>query len=255
MGRTRLDELLVARELLPDLKTAQAWILAGDVLVDGRPSSKPGTPVAAGAQVSLRRPVERYASRGGLKLEAALARFAVPVAGAVVLDAGASTGGFTDCLLQHGADRVYAVDVGFGQLRGKLASDPRVVNLERTNISDLTIERLAPPIDLCTFDLSYLSARKAIPILARLFRGSVQMVGLIKPLFEGVPGPAMADPRAVGPALLGVLEALPAALAAHDVMVSPILGSNGTLEFLVHLAPGPAATSPGVLCDRALAAV
>ena len=251
--RKRLDAVLVARELLPDLKTAQAWVLAGDVLVKGRVCSKPGTQVTEDVPLALRRPLDRYVSRGGLKLEGALARFALPIQGAVALDAGASTGGFTDCLLQHGAARVYAVDVGFGQLRGKLASDPRVVNLERTNVSQLEPEQFAPPIDLCVFDLSYLSAKRAIPTLARLFCRPVQIVGLIKPLFEGVPPEAMADPEVVGQALLGVLETLPEHhLAARDVMLSPILGSSGTMEFLAWIGEGQADTAPAVLCERAV---
>jgi 23S rRNA (cytidine1920-2'-O)/16S rRNA (cytidine1409-2'-O)-methyltransferase len=210
--------------------------------------------VAGGAELSLRRDPEKYASRGGLKLEAALQSFAVPVPGAVVLDAGASTGGFTDCLLQHGAARVYAVDVGFGQLRGKLASDARVVNLERTNISDLRREQLVPSITLCTFDLSYLSARKAIPILAELFAGPVELIGLIKPLFEGVASGSMADPGALAPALLGVLEELPAhGLAARGLICSPVTGSGGTVEFLAWIGGGPAQRPPAALVEAAIA--
>ncbi len=252
--RKRLDEVLVDRGLQPDLKTAQAWILAGDVLVDERACTKPGVRVPDGARIALRRAPEKYASRGGLKLEAALRRFAFSVEGSAVLDAGASTGGFTDCLLQHGAARVYAVDVGYGQLRGKLASDPRVVNLERTNISDLGPDTFRPPIDLAVFDLSYLSARKAIPIVARLFTGPVAMIGLIKPLFEGVRAEAMADPDALAPALAGVLDALPEhGLAARDVMLSPVLGSRGTVEFLMWIASGAFATPADELCGRAIA--
>jgi 23S rRNA (cytidine1920-2'-O)/16S rRNA (cytidine1409-2'-O)-methyltransferase len=251
-----LDALLVDRQLLPDLKTAQAWIVAGDVLVDGRPCTKAGSQVAPESAVALRRPLEKYVSRGGLKLEGALRRFPVAVAGRVVLDAGASTGGFTDCLLQHGAARVFSVDVGFGQLRGKLATDPRVVNLERTNVGALTRETFDRPLDLAVFDLSYLSAKKAIPILAALFTGPVEMIGLIKPLFEGVEPAAMQDPAALRPALLSVVEALPAhGLAARDLMVSPILGSRGTVEFLAWIASGAADAPAEPLCDRAIAEV
>jgi 23S rRNA (cytidine1920-2'-O)/16S rRNA (cytidine1409-2'-O)-methyltransferase len=253
-ARSRLDDLLVRRQVLPDLKTAQAWIVAGDVLVDGRVCTKLGTPVSETAVVNLRRPLDRYVSRGGLKLEAALHRFPVTVAGAVVLDAGASTGGFTDCLLQHGAARVYAVDVGYGQLRGKLGSDPRVVSLERTNISDLRKDRFDPPLDLCVFDLSYLSSKKAIPVLTQLFAGPVNIIGLIKPLFEGVPQQAMADLEAIAPALLDVLESLiPQKLAARDVMASPLLGNRGAVEFLVWLGAGSFEVAPTVLCARAMA--
>jgi 23S rRNA (cytidine1920-2'-O)/16S rRNA (cytidine1409-2'-O)-methyltransferase len=255
MPRTRLDQRLVADGLLPDLKTAQAWVLAGDVLVDGAVCSKPGTAVDAAAPVALRRQPEKYASRGGLKLEAALQRFAgFQVMGQVVLDAGASTGGFTDCLLQHGAARVYAVDVGYGQLRGKLRSDPRVVNLERTNVSDLDGDRLDPPIDRAVFDLSYLSAVKAVPIVAALFRKPVSMVGLVKPLFEGVQPTDKDDPTHLRAALDRVLNALaPLQLSAQGLIPSPILGSNGTVEFLLWITTTPPTQSADRLRDEALA--
>lgn len=255
--RQRLDEVLVARGLLPDLRTARAWILAGDVVVGERVCSKPGTLIAEDeSAIALRRPVERYVSRGGLKLEAALARFAVDVSGRVVLDAGASTGGFSDCLLQHGAARVYAVDVGHGQLRGKLASDPRVMNLERTNIGELTPATFQPPIELAVFDLSYISATKAVPILAPLFVGRPpELVGLVKPLFEGVAPAEMRDPEALRQALLRVLAAWAGGgFQARDLMVSPILGNSGTVEFLAWLSPG--AAEPGrneALADGAIA--
>jgi 23S rRNA (cytidine1920-2'-O)/16S rRNA (cytidine1409-2'-O)-methyltransferase len=235
---------------------AQAWVLGGDVLVADRVCSKPGTLVAEDVPLELRRPLQKYVSRGGLKLEAALARFGVPVADRVVLDAGASTGGFTDCLLQHGARRVYAVDVGYGQLRGKLASEPRVTNLERTNISDLAREDLSPAIDLCVFDLSYLSARKAVPVLASLFQGPPEMVGLIKPLFEGVSQSAMQDSGRLASALLSVLESLGTQqLSARDAMVSPIFGTRGTVEFLVWIVAGPTRAPMLPMVQRAIAEI
>src|SRR5262245_51502136 len=159
--KMRIDALLVELGYFEDLKTAQGFILAGKVVVDEKVCSKPGTTVREDAKIFVRGEQLKFASRGGYKLEAALERFAIDVTNKVVLDAGASTGGFTDCLLQHGAARVYAVDVGFGQLRGKLASDPRVVNMEKTNVGDLTLASFDPPIELCTFDLSYLSMTKS----------------------------------------------------------------------------------------------
>jgi 23S rRNA (cytidine1920-2'-O)/16S rRNA (cytidine1409-2'-O)-methyltransferase len=251
---SRVDERLVADGLLPDLKTAQAWLIAGDVLVDGTVCTKAGTRIPATASVTLRRQPDRYVSRGGLKLQAALQRFAIPTAGKVALDAGASTGGFTDCLLQHGAARVYAVDVGYGQLRGKLASDPRVVNLEKTNISDLRRETFDPPLDLAVFDLSYLSATRALPILTALFVRPVSIVGLIKPLFEGVQPADMRNPERLGEAL----DRLLAHVAQQDLAVgglipSPILGNNGTAEFLIWILAGPPAPPDPTLRERALA--
>src|SRR5438552_10339941 len=138
--KSRLDELLLARGLFDDLQKARGWILSGNVLVRGAPATKAGEQFPEDVELALRGHVSKYASRGGLKLEAALSRFPVSVEGKVVLDAGASTGGFSDCLLQHGAARVYSVDVGYGQLRGSVAANKRVVNMERTNISDLTLD-------------------------------------------------------------------------------------------------------------------
>lgn len=251
--RKRLDELLIEIGLFDDLAVARGWIMAGKVVVDGVVCSKPGAHAREDAEINVRGVVQKYASRGGYKLEAALDRFAVPVEGKVVLDAGASTGGFSDCLLQRGAARVYAVDVGFGQLRGKIAVNPRVTNMERTNIGDLTAERLPAPIDLCVFDLSYLSAIEAAPILARLFRGPVEMIGLIKPLFEGLAQDHMDDPGALHSTLARVLTELSnRGLEVARLALSPVLGSRGSVEFLAHIREGRAPPDPA-LWDQAIA--
>lgn len=207
--------------------------MEGRVRVEGLVGPKAGTLVRDDAKIHVQEPEGKYASRGGLKLEAALAAFGLEVTGSVVLDAGASAGGFTDCLLQRGASRVYAVDVGYGQLRGRLAVDPRVVNWERTNVSDISRDELEPPIQLCVFDLSYLSISLALPILARLFVGAPDVIGLIKPLYERVERSAMQDRQA----LLGALGRVAAAaegagLTMTDIIASPILGSHGAVEFL-----------------------
>lgn len=251
--RKRLDEALVARDFFDDPAVARGWIMAGKVLVDGAVCSKPGTRVKEDAEINVRGVVQKYVSRGGYKLEAALDRFQIAVEGKTVLDAGASTGGFSDCLLQRGAARVYAVDVGFGQLRGKIAVNPRVVNLERTNIGDLTIDRFSVPIDLCVFDLSYLSCIEAAPLLARLFRGPVEMVGLIKPLFEGLPQDRIDDPEALHSALGRVLTELPRrGLQVDRLTLSPILGNRGTVEFLAHLREGTRQPPDPALCDQVI---
>lgn len=237
----RLDAFLVERGDLPSLKVAQGWILAGKVRVNDSIATKPGAPIGPRDVVALRAPVEKYVSRGGLKLEAALARFGLDVRDQVVVDVGASTGGFTDCLLQHGAARVYAADVGYGQLRGSLAADPRVVSLERTNVSDLSRATFATPIDRATFDLSYLSTATAAPIVRALFERPVSIVALIKPLYEGVSQDGKNDVAEIHGAVRRVLEALArAGLEAHGLMASPILGSNGALEILAHLIEGDA---------------
>ena len=249
----RLDALLVERGLFADANEAARWIMAGKVRVADRYESKSGTRVPIDAAVDVRGLDQRYASRGGLKLEGALERFGIDVAGSHVLDAGASTGGFTDCLLQRGAARVYAVDAGFGQLRGKLSGDARVVNLERTNISDLDPDRFDPPLDLATVDLSYLSLRVAVPVLAALFRGPPQLVCLVKPLFEGVPDAEKAALDRFPAVFAGLAQAWSeSGLELHDLVVSPLLGRNETVEFFARVGPVTGSEALESLTRRAL---
>ncbi len=217
---------------MPDAKTASAWIMAGKVRVGNDYRTKSGELISTDAEVEVSGLDERYVSRGGEKLESALARFSVPVEGCAVLDAGASTGGFTHCLLQHGARRVYAVDVGFGQIRGVLTADPRVTNLERTNISDLDRERFVEPLDVCVADLSYLSVVDSLPVLAALFDGPPLIVHLIKPLFEGVLPQESSDLAIISRIFPKIAEAARGVgLALCDLIASPILGRSGTVEF------------------------
>jgi 23S rRNA (cytidine1920-2'-O)/16S rRNA (cytidine1409-2'-O)-methyltransferase len=196
---------------------------------------------------------QRYVSRGGEKLEAALERFEVSPRGRVVLDAGASTGGFTDCLLQRGAALVYSVDVGFGQLRGSLAADSRVEVLERTNIGVLTRDRLARPLDLCVADLSYLSVSKSLPILLSLFERSPLIVHLVKPLFEGLSPQEALDRQAIGRVLLRLAESAERSdVQLCNLMASPILGGGGTVEFFALFSTEPGPVSPRNLVESAL---
>lgn len=233
--KRRLDDLIVARGLAQDLREARGLIMAGKVVVAGAVCNKAGTPTKEDAEIHVRGRREKYVSRGGYKLEAALERFAVDVTGLSVLDAGASTGGFTDCLLQHGAARVYAVDVGFGQLRGKLANDPRVVNMEKTNIGDLRPAQL-DPLDLAVGDLSNLTLEKAVPTVAALFAGPPELVFLVKPLFEGVAPEAMADPEELGAGLVRLAERLgEQGFGIVDLAASPIRGSRSSVEFLARI--------------------
>ncbi|MFZ5477128.1 MAG: TlyA family RNA methyltransferase, partial [Myxococcota bacterium] len=176
----RLDLELVRRGLAPTRERARAEIVSGNVLVDDKPVDKPGTKVREEQVVRLREAPLKYVSRGGLKLEAALDAFGIDPAGRVCADLGASTGGFTDCLLQRGAARVYAIDVGYGQLAWKLRQDPRVVVMERTNVRHL--EGPPEPLGLVVGDLSFISLRLVVPALARL--GSPELVLLVKPQFE-----------------------------------------------------------------------
>ncbi|MEA3340772.1 MAG: TlyA family RNA methyltransferase, partial [Chloroflexota bacterium] len=181
MAKERLDVLLVKRGLAKSRSWAQRLIRAGEVRVAGQISDKPGTRVATNAEIAVQaRP--RFVGRGGEKLEAALARFGLDVAGMAAADVGASTGGFTDCLLQRGARRVYAIDVGYGQLAWRLRNDSRVVVMERTNARYL--EDLPEPVDLVTADVAFISLRIILPVAARWLRPDGQVVALIKPQFE-----------------------------------------------------------------------
>jgi 23S rRNA (cytidine1920-2'-O)/16S rRNA (cytidine1409-2'-O)-methyltransferase len=230
--KDRIDKLLVDRQILEDENTAQRWIMSGSVLVNGQVVTKVGLRIDIDSDIIVRGLNQKYASRGGYKLEAALEAFHVSVAGKVVLDAGAAAGGFTSCLLQHCARLVYAVDVGFGQMKGSLSANPSVRNMERTNISDVHAQDFDPPIELAVVDLSYLSLTKAIPILMKLFRNPVTMICLIKPLFEGVPQLHKNNVTELERALDRVNEAVHAeGLVVANLMVSPVVGTRGTIEF------------------------
>ena len=241
LRRIRLDQLLVERGLFQDVRTAQGWIMAGNVIVDEVREDKPGTMVHASADVRVKGMDLPYAGRGGLKLAAALDAFAVDVLGRTAIDAGASTGGFTDCLLKRGAALVYSVDVGFGQLIGRLRQDPRVRNMERTNISDVTPEMLDPRPSLGVIDLSYLSLTVAVPIVANLLDEGREreIIALVKPLFE-VPAilPDLDEEQYYAAVCRALLAGMPAAMTPRAVMASPVLGSGGTLEFLVWYTAG-----------------
>src|SRR6202453_2951542 len=191
--RPRLDQALVERGLCPSREKAKRAILAGQVRVSGQVARKPSDLVRPGDDLTLETP-ERYVSRGGHKLELGLRHFGVAVAGVVAIDLGASTGGFTDCLLQHGAAKVYAADVGHGQLAWKLRQDPRVVVMEKTNARDLTPASFSAPFspfDLVVIDCSFISLTKILPVAIALLRASGRIVALVKPQFEA--GKAEAD--------------------------------------------------------------
>jgi 23S rRNA (cytidine1920-2'-O)/16S rRNA (cytidine1409-2'-O)-methyltransferase len=184
MPRTRLDLLLVARGLAPTREKAQAMILSGGVSVDGRRVDKAGQAVEETASVAVAGPPHPYVSRGGLKLAAALDAFRLDPTGLVCLDVGASTGGFTDCLLQRGAARVYAVDVGYGQLDSKLRGDPRVVLRERVNARFLSSEHVPEPVAIAVVDVSFISTRLVLPAVVPLVARGGAIVVLVKPQFE-----------------------------------------------------------------------
>ena len=253
--RVRLDQLLVERGLVETRSRAQALVLAGKVRVGegdaARHDRKPGDLIDATTTVSVVAP-EPYVSRGGHKLAAALDAFDIDPSGLVALDVGASTGGFTHVLLQRGASRVYALDVGRGQLAETLRADPRVVSMERTNARSLTATTLPEPIDLVTIDVSFISLGVVLgPIVATLRPGSGRhVVALVKPQFEA--GKGRTDHGVVrDPAIhREVLERIVTAAQGHGlgtraVIASPITGPEGNREFLVDLAPGPGCAEIG----------
>ena len=242
MARVRLDQLLVDRGLAPSRAAAQAMVLAGEVELAGGRSLKPGNLVASDVALIVReRP--RWASRAGDKLEAALNAFEVEVAGRTAMDAGASTGGFTDVLLSRGAVRVYAVDVGRAQLIDRLRRDPRVVSMERTNLR--TLDGLPEPIDLATLDLSFISLRLVLPVVRGLLRPGGAVVALVKPQFEAgkeaVPrGGVVRDPATHAAVLHRfATDAAEAGFGLHGAIRSPVTGSDGNVEFLALLGEPP----------------
>lgn len=251
-GRTRrkspLADLLVENGLLANLEEARRWIMAGKVLVNGRLLDKPGMLVASDAILQVRSR-SRYASRAGYKLEVALEHFAINVAGCAALDCGASTGGFTDCLLQHGASLVYAVDTGYGQLIGRLRADPRVHNLERTNLGDLAPVMLNPLPTLVTLDLSYLSLTKAFPLAVPLLAPQGRVLALVKPLFEVESAEArrtgrIDEPVLIAQALQRVLEAgNSCGLTVQGVVKLALQPRHGTHEFFASFVQGMDALS------------
>ena len=240
-GRERLDKLLVDRGLVASRERARALILAGQVVVGEHAVDKAGMKVASDAAIRIRGDDIPYVSRGGVKLAHALDRFAIDVTGRTALDVGASTGGFTDCLLQRGVCRVYAVDVGYGQLAWKLRDDPRVVCLERTNIRQLTPEALAVTPDLAVIDASFISLEKVLPATLPLLAPDADLVALVKPQFEVGRGQVgkggvVRDPEQHAE----VIERVSAAAAALGCAVlgvteSPLLGQKGNREFLLWL--------------------
>ncbi len=257
--RRRLDEEVVARGLLETRSRARAFIMAGDVLVNGQKTIRAGQPVAATDRVDLVH-ARRFVSRGGEKLEGALATFGVDPAGLVAADLGASTGGFTDCLLQRSVARVYAVDVGYGQLDERVRRDERVVVMERTNAR--LLPGLPEPIDLVVIDVSFISLSLIFPIAAKVLHDGGTVIPLIKPQFEagrkvvGKNG-VVRDPEVHRRVLREAIASANAnGLAVRDLVASSLVGPAGNVEFLAHLVradPDPTLDpEPQALIDAAM---
>jgi len=248
-NKQRLDRLLVARGVAPSRQRAQAMIMAGKILVNSRPADKAGILVAQDDCIELKGKDIPYVSRGGLKLEAVLQALALDINGWICLDVGASTGGFTDCLLQKGAARVYAVDVGYGQLAWKLRQDPRVVVIERTNIRHLPAEAVVEPVDLATIDVSFISLKIVVPAVTAFLNKDARILALIKPQFEvgknqvgkgGVVRDETLHSRVIQDLSSFFQES---DISCEKVFPSPVLGPKGNREFFILLQPkrkGPA---------------
>lgn len=238
MAKRRLDMLVVERGLIESRAKARAAILAGGVLVNQELVLRPAAAVPEDAVVELARPA-RYVSRGGEKLEHALDTFGLDVRGLVALDVGASTGGFTDCLLQHGAARVYAVDVGYGQLAYKLRQDPRVVVLERTNIRELEALPDGGAPDLATVDVSFIGLEKVLPNVVRLLKPGGSIIALVKPQFQARreevgKGGVVKDPQTHAKVIGRIVAwANEQGLRFGGLTTSPLLGPAGNKEFFV----------------------
>ena len=239
--KERLDVLLTKRNLAASREKAKAVIMSGNVYVDGQKEDKPGTAFPEEVKIEVRGRALPYVSRGGLKLEKALRRFDVSVEGKVCTDVGASTGGFTDCMLQNGAAKVYAIDVGRGQLDWKLRQDPRVVCMEKTNIRYVAPEDIGEPIEFSSVDVSFISLMKVLPPIHAYLAGGGEVVALIKPQFEagrekvGKKG-VVRERSAHLEVVHGVTEyAREHGFHVEDLTYSPIRGPEGNIEYLLHL--------------------
>ncbi len=237
----RLDRLLVEKGIAPSRERAQALIIEGKVLVDGMPVLKAGTLIRQEAQIELRGGDIPYVSRGGIKLEEAIRHFNITMREKIAMDVGSSTGGFTDCMLQHGASKVYCIDVGYGQLAWKLRQDPRVVLLERTNIRHLEKSRIPDEIDIATIDVSFISLKKVVPCVLKFLKENGEIIALIKPQFEVGKadvgkGGIVKDEEKRLKAVERVKEELSSLnLEISGVIRSPIAGQKGNIEYLIYM--------------------
>ncbi len=239
--KKRLDKLLVDRGLAESRQQSQAMIMAGNVLVNSQTIDKSGYLVSENSDIKIKGLIHPYVSRGGLKLEKALKSFQVSVEGKICIDVGASTGGFSDCLIQNGASLVYAVDVGYGQLAWKLRLDSRIIAMERMNIRSMPEYMIKEPVDIVTIDVSFISLKIVVPAVLKFMKNSACMICLIKPQFEIGKGKVGKGGVVRDPVLHErVIEELckfftENNLTCSSVLPSPILGPKGNKEFLIHL--------------------
>lgn len=239
--KERLDVLLVNRGLAPSREKAKTMIMAGDVFVENQREDKAGSTFPINANIEVHGEQLKYVSRGGLKLEKAMQEFPITLEGMVCMDIGASTGGFTDCMLQNGAAKVFAVDVGYGQFAWKLRQDPRVVCMEKTNIRYVTPENIGEQLDFASVDVSFISLSKVLPAAKELLKDGGEMVCLIKPQFEagkekvGKKG-VVRDKNVHIEVIQNVISyATSNGFAVLGLSFSPVKGPEGNIEYLVHL--------------------
>ncbi len=250
LKKIRLDQLVFERGFTESRERAKTTVMSGVVYVNGQKADKPGMPVAPDAQIEVRGDALPFVSRGGFKLDKALRVFPVKAEGKLCIDCGASTGGFTDVLLQHGAAKVYAVDVGYGQLAWKLRVDARVVNLERTNLRYVTPEQIPEKLDLAVMDVSFISIRLVLPAVKALLKDGADLICLIKPQFEagreevGKKG-VVRDEAVHREVVQGILDFAPTiGLSVLGLDYSPIRGPEGNIEYICHMVNRAGADVP-----------
>ncbi|MCL5772906.1 MAG: TlyA family RNA methyltransferase [Firmicutes bacterium] len=243
MKKARLDQLLVEKGLVSSRERARSLVMEGKVLVDGRMIDKAGTPVSLQAVITIKEEVLPFVSRGGLKLKKAIDEFALNVSGTTCLDAGASTGGFTDCLLQEGAKKVYAVDVGYGQLHWKLRQDSRVINLEQVNARYISRKEISEEIDIAVIDVSFISIEKILEPVSALLKEGGKVIALVKPQFQAGRGAAkkgvVRDKEIHKKVIIEVIRRAPEfGLFFIGCTYSPVKGPKGNIEYPVFLLKG-----------------
>lgn len=239
--KKRLDTLMFEQGLAESREKAKTLIMMGNVYVDNQKSDKPGTMLPVGTAIEVRGHGLRYVSRGGLKLEKAIGLYSLDLSGMICMDIGASTGGFTDCMLQNGAEKVYSIDVGYGQLAWKLRTDPRVVNLERTNVRYLSAEQVPDPIDFFSVDVSFISLTLVLPVARTFLSENARALCLIKPQFEagrenvGKKG-VVRDKSVHKQVILKIQDfVLQHGFSVLGLTFSPVKGPEGNIEYLIYL--------------------
>ena len=251
--KERLDVLLINRGLAPSREKAKTMIMEGNVFVNNNREDKAGSTFPDDCQIEIHGNTLKYVSRGGLKLEKAMTHFGIQLEGKVCMDIGASTGGFTDCMLQNGASKVYSVDVGYGQFAWKLRQDPRVVCMEKTNIRYVTPEDIADKLDFASVDVSFISLTKVLGPAYALLKEHGQMVCLIKPQFEAgrekVGKKGVVRDKAVHEEVIEkvIACALETGFSVHNLEYSPIKGPEGNIEYLVYIEKDEAASKDAVV--------